>query len=149
MTSVEPLAFLSPLGVGQLFLLFPFSLLARVDESQMLASFPVNPLSSQGQDACSVGVMALWLVEAIRADLHLLDGRLGLVPEIVSELLTWRRLTAEAAPVADEEPAEGPLHATLKLSARGEQVLLGGVGVVPILTTPPSISPRLEPSACW
>lgn len=36
------------------------------------------------------------------------DGRLGLVPEIVSELLTWRRLTAEAAPVADEEPAEVP-----------------------------------------
>jgi len=25
------------------------------------------------------------------------EGRLGLVPEIVSELLTWRRLTAEAA----------------------------------------------------
>jgi CRP-like cAMP-binding protein len=27
------------------------------------------------------------------------DGRLGMVPEIVSELLTWRRLTAEAADV--------------------------------------------------
>ena len=31
------------------------------------------------------------------------DGRLGMVPEIVSELLTWRRLTAEAADAADVE----------------------------------------------
>lgn len=29
------------------------------------------------------------------------DGRLGMVPEIVSELLTWRRLTAEAAEVEE------------------------------------------------
>lgn len=33
------------------------------------------------------------------------DGRLGMVPEIVSELLTWRRLTAEAADHAGERPA--------------------------------------------
>jgi CRP/FNR family cyclic AMP-dependent transcriptional regulator len=31
------------------------------------------------------------------------DGRLGMVPEIVSELLTWRRLTAEAAADAEAE----------------------------------------------
>ena len=30
------------------------------------------------------------------------DGQMGLVPQIVSELLTWRRLTAEAAEHAEE-----------------------------------------------
>ncbi len=29
------------------------------------------------------------------------DGRLGMVPEIVSELLTWRRVTAQAAEVEE------------------------------------------------
>ncbi len=33
------------------------------------------------------------------------DGRLGLVPEIVSELLTWRRVTAAAASEAQERSA--------------------------------------------
>lgn len=34
------------------------------------------------------------------------DGQMGLVPQIVSELLTWRRLTAEAAETyADAPPA--------------------------------------------
>lgn len=33
------------------------------------------------------------------------DGRLGMVPEIVSELLTWRRLTAEAVDPDGEETA--------------------------------------------
>ncbi|MGI9624407.1 MAG: Crp/Fnr family transcriptional regulator [Acidimicrobiales bacterium] len=36
------------------------------------------------------------------------DGRLGLVPEIVSELLTWRRLTAEAVPSSDEQAVDSP-----------------------------------------
>ena len=32
------------------------------------------------------------------------DGQMGLVPQIVSELLTWRRLTAEAGERFTEEP---------------------------------------------
>ena len=33
------------------------------------------------------------------------DGRLGMVPEIVSQLLTWRRVTAQAVETADEQSA--------------------------------------------
>ena len=32
------------------------------------------------------------------------DGQMGLVPQIVNELLTWRRLTAEAAETYAEQP---------------------------------------------
>lgn len=42
------------------------ALLALADSDVALASFPVNPISSQSQEDCSTGMMALWLIEGIR-----------------------------------------------------------------------------------
>lgn len=42
------------------------ALLERADSRVELKSFPVNPLSSQAQFSCLEGIMAMWLIEAVR-----------------------------------------------------------------------------------
>lgn len=43
-------------------------LLDRADRTRELERWPINPLSSQMQDRCNEGVMAMWLVEGLRRD---------------------------------------------------------------------------------
>lgn len=44
------------------------ALLDRADRTRGLARWPINPLSSQMQQRCNEGVMALWMVEGLRRD---------------------------------------------------------------------------------
>ncbi len=44
------------------------ALLEHADSTRRLTCFPVNPLSSQRQDECSEGMVALWLIEGVRQD---------------------------------------------------------------------------------
>jgi hypothetical protein len=42
------------------------ALLALADEVKPLTRFPRNPISSQYEESCSEGMVALWLIEGIR-----------------------------------------------------------------------------------
>lgn len=42
------------------------ALLEHADSTQPLETYPTNPLSSQRQQQCTEGMMALWLIEGVR-----------------------------------------------------------------------------------
>lgn len=106
-------------------------LLERADSTHPLDAFPTNPLSSQTQQSCTAGVMALWMIESLRLDPPL--GFASLNPLLLGgpdQSGSWQEISGRNAPrAAGAYRAWWTRVADLSPQARRADDPLAGTGI--------------------